>query len=156
MRKKLAKIIATSFGFGYVPVAPGTFGALFALGISCLMIYLGMNPQEIFLIHTILIFLGYTLGVWATSVLENEWGHDPSKIVMDESIGTWITYLFITPNYYHYILGFILFRIFDIWKPIGVKYFDSKNTASSVMLDDVIAGIYAAIVLFLILKFFPF
>jgi phosphatidylglycerophosphatase A len=150
---KLYKLIATFFGAGYFPKAPGTAGAILAFIISCLFIYFDFNASNIHLIHLVLIFISLFLGVYVTKALEKEWGHDPSKIVIDEALGIWVTFLLVSPSYLNFFIGLILFRFFDILKPLGIKYFDNKNTASSVMLDDLLAGIYANICLQIIIKF---
>ncbi|MDF1697474.1 MAG: phosphatidylglycerophosphatase A [Saprospiraceae bacterium] len=142
----IAKSIGTSFGFGYLPVAPGTFGALFGVLIYYVLHHFIPESLDWTLIALILLFT--VLGTWACSVVIKEWGHDPSKIVMDETIGVWITLLFIPFNHWYIWLAFGLFRLFDIWKPLGIKSIDEKmDTSFSVMLDDIVAGIYAMIVL---------
>jgi len=97
--------------------------------------------------HIVLIITSYYLGVYACKKLENEWGQDPSKVVIDETLGFWISILFLPINIYIFIAGFILFRFFDILKPLGIRKIDLMHTHHSVMLDDVLAGIYANIVL---------
>lgn len=146
MKSFLAKAIGTSFGAGYLPKAPGTFGALFGV-----LVYYGLYlvaPESINIILLILIVIFTILGTWACQIVLKEWGHDPSKIVMDETIGVWITLLFIPFNHWYIWLAFGLFRLFDIWKPLGIRSIDEKmKSAFSVMLDDIVAGIYAAILL---------
>lgn len=152
-KSTLAKAIGTSFGFGYLPIAPGTFGALFGVIVYYLLYFL--FPVEVNLILIVLILIFTALGTWACQIVLKEWGHDPSRIVMDETIGVWITLLFIPFNHWYIWLAFGLFRLFDIWKPLGIRSIDDKmKTAFSVMLDDVLAGVYAAIVLQLIIYFF--
>ncbi len=152
-----AKIIATSFGFGYAPVAPGTFGAIFGCLIIAILFLITDSPifistdPNIILISAILFFT--LLGIWATNTLEKEWGHDPGKIVMDETVGIWISCLFIPLTWTHLIAAFILFRFFDILKPLGIKYFEKLKGGYGVMFDDVVAGIYANIVLQLFIYF---
>jgi len=151
----LAKAIGTSFGAGYLPVAPGTFGALVGVLLYyCLHFFI---PESLNSILLILIVIFTLLGTWACQIVLKEWGHDPSKIVLDETIGVWITLLFIPYNHWYIWLAFGLFRLFDIWKPLGIKAIDEKMKSTfSVMLDDIIAGIYAAIVLQAIIYFFSY
>lgn len=147
MRNFLAKTLGTSFGFGYAPVAPGTFGAVFGVLIYYLIYYL--LPDQINWLLIALSIIGTAAGTWACHVLADEWGHDPSKIVLDESVGIWITLLFIPFSHLNVLLAFILFRFFDILKPLGIKKLDEgMDSPVSVMLDDVLAGIYAWIVLY--------
>ena len=75
----------------------------------------------------------------------SEWGKDPSRVVIDEAHGYWLTLLFIPPSITNLLIALILFRVFDISKPFGIKYFDRQPTALSVMLDDSLAGIYAGL-----------
>lgn len=161
MKNLLAKIIGTSFGFGYGPKAPGTFGTIF--GLIC---YVGFAygfgivdghaihlPMDYLLIGLVALFT--ILGTWSASELEDEWGHDAGKIVMDETIGVWITLLFIPFSWINVLLALILFRFFDILKPLGIRSIDEKmGTPFSVMLDDIVAGIYSAIALQVIVYFF--
>ena len=142
----IAKAIGTSFGAGYLPKAPGTFGALVGvLAYYCLYYFI---PESINTTLLVLIVICTFLGTWACQIVLKEWGHDPSRIVMDETIGVWITLLFIPYNHWYIWLAFGLFRLFDIWKPLGIRTIDEKmDNAFSVMLDDIVAGVYAAIVL---------
>lgn len=152
LKSNIAKTIGTSFGFGFFPVAPGTFGALFGVLMYYLIYFLAPVHIDQILIALILVFTA--IGTWACQVVLKEWGHDPSKIVMDETIGVWITMLFIPFNHWYIWLAFGLFRLFDILKPFGIRMIDEKmDSAFSVMLDDVVAGVYAAIVLQLVIYF---
>ncbi len=151
--RSLAKIIATSLGFGYAPFAPGTFGTLFGCIILLILwnFSVGFLPYQIFIIIGSILF--FMIGVWATNLLESEWGHDPGKIVIDETVGLWLT-CFLIPLHPTYILiAFILFRFFDILKPLGIKKFEKIKGGYGVMLDDIIAGIYSNILLQIIYRF---
>ncbi|MFT5800778.1 MAG: phosphatidylglycerophosphatase A, partial [Nonlabens sp.] len=95
------------------------------------------------------------LGTWSCKVLEKDWGHDPSRVVMDESVGVWITMLFMPFNHWYVFFAFVLFRFFDILKPLGIRAIDGKmHSPFSVMLDDIVAGVYAWLVLQGIIFFF--
>lgn len=107
---KIAKVLATSFGFGYAPVAPGTFGALFGSLVYILVSLYTDWPIDAFLLVGIV--LCTALGTWACQVLSDEWGHDPSRVVLDEVVGVWIAYLFIPFSWTGVVLGFVLFRFF--------------------------------------------
>lgn len=148
----IAKVIATSLGFGFAPIAPGTFGAFIGSISYVAMVQYTDWPIDATLIGLIIIFT--IIGTWACKVLEPEWGHDPGKVVIDETIGVYITYLFMPFTMTNVILGFFLFRAFDIVKPLGVKAIDTKlHSPFSVMLDDIVAGIYSAITLQVIIYF---
>jgi phosphatidylglycerophosphatase A len=147
----LAKIIATFFGAGYVPIAPGTIGAIFAFIISYFITW--FYPSSFVLIHIVMIFVFYVLGVWATNEVSKEWGSDPSKVVVDEAIGFWVAIIYFGPSLFHLCLGLLLFRIFDIWKPLGIRKIDEiSHSGHAVMLDDVAAGLLSCIVTLILLK----
>lgn len=144
------KIIVTGIGFGLSPFAPGTAGAL--LAVLALYPISQVNNPHYLLFGLSIVF--YTLGVISTNYVEKEWGKDPSMVVIDEVIGLWISILFIPISLETAILAFILFRIFDIWKPLGIKKLEDIKGGHGVMLDDVLAGFYANIVLQIISFYF--
>ena len=138
------KLIATAFGLGYSPIAPGTMGAIGGIAVYLLIIN---SLSQVNMILGLLIILFLFLGIIASNKLESEWGKDPSKIVIDEVVGVWIALLFI-PSEWQYTLGaFLLFRFFDIVKPLYIKRAEKLKGGWGVMFDDVLAGIYANIVL---------
>lgn len=158
MNKKLANIIATFFGLGLSKYAPGTVGSLGTLPLAYLLIYFGGFYALI--LGAIIIFF---LGAKATQVVIEESGiDDPSKVVIDETVGQLLTFsivTFLASDYLlgfdcllYYICGFAFFRFFDIIKMGPVKYADTKiKNAYGVMLDDVFAGIFASILLLCVL-----
>ena len=95
------------------------------------------------------------IGVAAANALEAEWGHDAQKIVIDEIVGVWIALLFTPLNCMTLLLGFILFRFFDIAKPLGVRKMERFKGGWGVMMDDALAGVYAWLVLKAIGLLFP-
>lgn len=143
--------IATGFGSGLSPIAPGTAGSLAAL-----LPWLAL--RELPLPHYLLaIAAALVLGVWACAWVVRESGvADPGFAVWDEFVGLWIALAPLAGPAvaWEWIFGgFILFRIFDIWKPWPVSWADRHiGGGLGVMLDDVIAGLYAAIVLALLLR----
>ncbi len=149
--KGIAKLLSSSLGLGYIPGAPGTYGAIFGSGVYALLHFYGGFPMEYYLIPGIVVFT--MLGIYFCGILEEEWGHDPSKVVLDETIGQWIVYLFVPFSWMNLVIGLILFRIFDIWKPLGIRKIDQLDHPASVMLDDVLAGVYGWIVLQVIIYF---
>lgn len=145
----------TSFGFvGLVPVAPGTAGSLAALPAAWGLHYLGGFP--LLVAATLVVF---ALGLWATARFSESGGDpDPKEVVIDEVVGMWIAlfplsaglwfagaapYIFPYPGW---LGAFVLFRAFDIVKPWPVSWADRLHSPLGVMLDDVLAGVYAAIV----------
>ena len=91
------------------------------------------------------------LGIIATDKLEDEWGKDPSKVVLDEVIGVWIAMMFVPFSFFNVLLAFGLFRYFDIAKPLGIRKLEALNGGLGVMADDMLAGIYSNITLQIIL-----
>lgn len=154
---KFYKFMATGFGSGYSPFAPGTAGALVGCGIFYFLhsfypsYFPGFGTNALYFLTLILIFL--LIGVRASYKLEPEWGEDPSKIVIDEIVGMWITLLFIPFSLLNLFIGFILFRLFDIFKPLYIRRAESMGMGWGVMMDDVAAGIYANICLQIIIRF---
>lgn len=144
---KLSKIIATFFGLGYAPIAPGTFGALGGFIISFILLKTGLDFKSFHFLHVFLIFVSFFAGIFACKRLSSQWGHDPSKVVIDETLGFWVSILFLPLNVQTLIGGFVLFRFFDILKPFGIRKIDRLSTPYAVMLDDVVAGIYTNIIL---------
>ena len=144
------KIITTFFGAGYSPVASGTVGALFGCGVIVLFNYFEVVLNNPFL-FTAIILATTLIGIYSTNQLTSEWGKDPSKVVIDEVIGMWISMLLIPFSYINLLMAFVLFRLFDIFKPLGIRKLEQLNGGLGVMVDDVLAGIYANLVLQLII-----
>jgi phosphatidylglycerophosphatase A len=148
------KIIATGFGSGYSPVAPGTAGALVACGLLWTLTVVFPHQFSggwLFPHLLVLIAVFFFLGVKSAGVLEKEWGHDPSKIVVDEMVGVWIAMVGVPFSLVNLALAFVLFRVFDIWKPLGIRRMERLGGGWGVMMDDVLAGVYALATLHLIL-----
>lgn len=141
MKKITAYTIGTVLGFGYLPLAPGTWGSLAAL----ITIFFIPLPN---LYNLILVFILFITGVFSASFIEKDSGkHDAGIIVIDEYLGQWITLLFLPHSYLILVSGFILFRVFDIFKPLFINRIQSLPKGWGVMMDDVLAGIYANIIL---------
>lgn len=133
-------MIATGFGSGRISPAPGTWGTLAAW---ILAFFWG---QTLLMVAIPFALLG---GVWAIRKFQEHSGdHDNGMIVIDEWVGIWITLLFAT-FIDQWILAFILFRIFDIWKPFPIGWLDKKVPGAwGVMIDDVVAGLFAGLCLY--------
>ncbi|MBT3989383.1 MAG: phosphatidylglycerophosphatase A [Rhodospirillaceae bacterium] len=141
---RIAQLLAVWFGAGLLPKAPGTWGSLAALPLAYAIAYWG--SLEILSGATIIVFV---VGVWASEVTSRAMGvTDPSEIVIDEVAGQWLTLLVVPPDLILYAIGFLLFRLFDIWKPWPISWADQKiKGGMGIMLDDVIAGVYAGVLL---------
>ncbi|MBP1617439.1 MAG: pgpA [Bacteroidetes bacterium] len=143
-------IIATGFGSGFSPIAPGTAGALLATLAWLGAFFAGLSFPLLFLSTATAIVLFTLLGVKAANTLEPEWGEDPSRIVVDEMVGVWIPLLAINSDKHvvlYALVAFVLFRFFDILKPLGIRKMESVKGGWGVMLDDILAGVYSFIIL---------
>ncbi len=142
-KQLFARLIAQGFGVGLAPWMPGTFGTLAAIPL-----YLLLQPldQGLYLLLTLLFF---GLGVWACRVTSDAMGvHDHPSLVWDEVVGYLITMAWAPAGWGWVLLGFVLFRLFDIWKPWPIRWLDRRVEGGfGIMIDDVLAGVYAAIVL---------
>jgi len=157
MTSKIAKLIATALGTGYAPKAPGTIGSIFGVLVFYFFNYiLNHYLSEKIIIVTInffLIIFTMIIGVWAINKVHSEWKHDSGRIVIDEVVGIFITLIAVPLDWKYYLTGLIVFRFFDILKPLMIKKIDELHTDWSVMLDDVLAGIYSLVVMMLYLGF---
>ncbi len=141
-------LLATWFGCGYSPVAPGTAGSAAALAIAIVLHrYAGFGPGE-FALLAAAIFLP---AVWASGVTARALkSNDPSIVVVDEVIGQWISLAGARAfNWKSFLAAFLLFRLFDIWKPPPVRQCEALSGGLGINADDVVAGVYAGLVLFL-------
>lgn len=138
-----AYFIAFGFGSGLMPFAPGTWGTLAAIPVYLLLVG---SHWSVYLAFTLLAFV---LGVWVSDKVSDDLGmHDYKGIVWDEVVGYLLT-MFLAPSGLGWIIiGFILFRIFDIWKPQPIGFVDQKVQGGlGIMLDDVLAAIPAWLVM---------
>ncbi len=140
-------LIGTGFGAGFAPVAPGTTGALLATAIWYLF-SLCLPAHNVLWITAVLILLFTPAGVWAADRLEPAWGKDPSRVVVDEMAGVWTALLAAPAGHVYYGLAALaLFRLFDIWKPLGIRRTENLPGGLGVMTDDIVAGLYSFILL---------
>ena len=138
--------LACGFGSGLAPVAQGTFGSLTAL-----LPWLGLRQLPL-PFYLLVIVAGFAIGVWACNVASRALGVDDHRsLVWDEFIGQWIALLplLVLPTpWWAIALGFVLFRLFDVWKPWPIRWLDRRvKGGMGVMVDDAVAGALAAIVL---------
>jgi phosphatidylglycerophosphatase A len=176
----LAQWIAVAGGLGLSPIAPGTFGSAGGALLFVGVLWMGAGDR-IVLTGLYLALLGvlFGLGIWASGRAEREWAcHDDNRIVIDEVVGQMIAlsplvWLFgdsfvsgsgsladhqaqaasqaVFSFYFMVVTGFVLFRLFDIWKPGAVRWAERRfKSGLGVMADDVVAGVYSAVVLVLV------
>ena len=143
----LNKLVATGFGAGLSPLAPGTIGSVLGL-----IIYSIPGFESTFIIlPAIAVF--FIWGSIAAGEMEKEYGHDPSRVVIDEVVGMWMSLAFVPKRLFLIGITFLVFRMLDIFKPFPANYFDKKEGGIFVMLDDFICGIFANIFLQVYLYF---
>ncbi|HJY85719.1 MAG TPA: phosphatidylglycerophosphatase A [Candidatus Acidoferrales bacterium] len=187
-KPRVALLVATAFGLGYLPKAPGTWGSLggaalalspwwlFMLCRRCAVLWSG-PADPVLLFEGLLTLITAAVGLWAASRAAEFFGaQDPPKVVIDEVSGQQITLvlggfwpgihmaaasfgnrhplgiglLAAGPNWKYLLLGLILFRVFDIWKPFPVRQAESLPGGWGIMADDWLAAIYAALGLWLV------
>ncbi len=166
--KKIFILAFTTCGVGYLPLAPGTFGSIVGVMIylavawgegviGALMFGSGWRTEQIaawfWAINLLLLTFYCLVGMWASSraseILNDK---DPQKVVADEVMGQLIVFLFIPfgVHWFFVLAGFLLFRLFDIWKPYPIDYLQNMPKGIGVCADDILAGLYGGIVLSLL------
>jgi len=142
--KKPHHFLAFGFGSGLAPKAPGTFGTVAAIPVFLLLSYL---PLPLYCAAVVIAFI---IGVYiCNKTSEDLKVHDHSGIVWDEFVGFWITMTAIPVSWLNILYGFLLFRLFDVWKPFPIKLLDKKVKGGfGIMIDDVLAGIFAWAILY--------
>ncbi len=148
----MSRVIATFFFFGLLKPGPGTWGSLAALP-AFFALHVTGGP----LLCVVAIAIALAAGFWATRIETRRMGDpDPGEIVIDEVAGQWLALMPLSLGAAHvgvgigalwpgWIAAFALFRLFDIWKPGPVGWVDARGDAAGVMLDDIVAGAFAAI-----------
>jgi phosphatidylglycerophosphatase A len=163
-----AALALSTVGVGYIPGAPGTYGSVVGVAIYIFIgmhfagaaghgIGVGSQPEFITAFHFALIaivFVAFALaGIWASGRTTEIFGtHDPHQAVVDEVMGQIITFFFVpfTMSWEWILAGFLLFRLFDIWKPYPIDDLQSLPRGLGVCADDILAGVYAGICLAII------
>jgi phosphatidylglycerophosphatase A len=144
----IAKWLATCLGIGYIQKGAGTVAALFCCAVWYWLKVYEANFSEQIIQITLLFFIG----VWSAARVEKTWGHDSNRIVIDEWLGMSVA-LFLIPFKWPYVIcAFILFRFFDILKPLFIRRAEAAPSGWGVMLDDLLAGIYSNVILHLLIK----
>jgi phosphatidylglycerophosphatase A len=154
----LVNLIGSGLFTGHIPFASGTFGSMVGLAIYLL------NGNSEYYVLAILIAVFFCVGIFVSEIMRKRYGVDPPQVVIDEIVGQWITYLvgslffdfffkaksfdpafMLTSKVAFGVIGFLIFRFFDIVKLQPAKYFDERDSGFGIMMDDVIAGVYAGI-----------
>ena len=148
--ERLATLLATGFGAGYSPVAPGTAGSLVGLLLFWPLARLPWLAQAGAATGV------FFVGVWASGALARRLGRkDPGLAVIDEVVGQWVTLLALPFTPLTAVLGFVLFRVFDVLKPWPARALEALPGGWGIVADDVAAGIYAHLALRVALVLWP-
>ena len=143
------------FGTGLSPIAPGTAGSFVAAIIFYFFIWDSISTYLGIGLFLLFILVSFFIGIFLLSQLTDK-EKDPKSFVWDEFVGMWISCVPLTlvdKDVYLVLLSFLVFRLFDIFKPLGIRSLDNKSGEFYVMIDDVIAGIYSAFLLILIMLY---
>jgi len=140
----IEKCIGSGLFVGYSQFAPATLGSLLALIVWWLLI-----PQ-IYWVQALIIIFVFFYGVFLSTRLISIWGDDPQRVVIDEICGMFVTLSLLPESYKTFIIGFLLFRFFDIVKPFPIRRSEKLKLGWGVMVDDLIAGVYSNILIRLI------
>ena len=151
---RLAVFLATAGYSGYFPIAPGTVGS--AVGLLVYGVLFWSHAPVVPAVEVLLILCLFAVGVWAATTAERYFGGiDPGPIVLDEVVGMLITLAFIPVGLSGALIGFVLFRIFDVIKPFPARRLEALHGGLGVMADDAMAAIYANLSLRLVMALFP-
>lgn len=147
---KLATFVGSAGYVGFVPIAPGTFGS--AVGLA---VYAAVRMSGSWMLEAIAIALALVVGIWAAEHMERQLGKDPSPVVIDEVLGMLVTIAFLDVNIVGALAGFFLFRVLDVIKPPPAARLENLHGGPGIMFDDLMAGIYAHIVMRAGIALFP-
>jgi phosphatidylglycerophosphatase A len=154
-RNPFAFLIGTWFGCGFAPVAPGTAGSLAAVLIAIALHYYGGYGRGMLLALTAILLAP---AIWAAGVVAKQTNRtDPQIVVVDEVIGQWITLAgAATFNWSTWLAAFVLFRLLDVWKPAPARQLERLPGGWGIVADDVMAGLYGALAIFVLDRFHLF
>tara|TARA_B100001750_G_scaffold9377_1_gene7038 strand:- start:180 stop:635 length:456 start_codon:yes stop_codon:yes gene_type:complete len=141
LRLKISEWIATCFKVGYLPLAPGTWGSIFAI-----LVWWVLLKDLDLLIFGIVIILFFFIGIIVSNIIIDQNGdNDPSHIIIDELVGQWLALWMLPDGSFYIIIVFILFRFFDIIKPWPIRFMEQLPKGLGVMCDDLAAGLITLI-----------
>lgn len=148
---RLANALATALGLGYVPHVPGTFASLVTAAAVALL-HRASDSAMPQLVAVLVLLL--PVSIWASaSVARREARSDPSRVVIDEVVGQIFCLLWVPFSWTFLVLGFVAFRVFDILKPYPIKQVERLRGGIGIVCDDLIAGLYAGLLLRLVYAF---
>ena len=142
------KLIASVFGIGYIRKGGGTVASV----LCCVVWYMvrpGLAQPGGYALAAPLLITGFitTMGIWSATMVEHQWGKDSYRVVIDEIAGMCLSLLFIPIHLKSLLAGLVLFRLFDILKPFGIRRLEKLSGGWGVMLDDLLAGLYTNLLL---------
>lgn len=147
-------MIATGFGAGYLPIAPGTWGSLEAL-LAALLIHLTWPDQERLILAVLVLVLLIPGGMTAERLARQVNKKDPSEVVVDEILGQWVALLWVPLSIWTLAGGFLLFRLLDIIKPFPARQSEALAGGTGIIIDDLIAGFYSGLLLWAVSWLLP-
>jgi phosphatidylglycerophosphatase A len=147
---RLALVIATVGFVGFVPVAPGTAGSAVGLLIYVILRVIDSGIAEALAIASVLL-----LGIWSAEIVERQLGKDPGPVVIDEVLGMLVTLAFLNVTSFGALVGFIVFRVYDVLKPYPAARLEHLRGGPGIMLDDLVAGVYGHLTMRLLIAVVP-
>jgi phosphatidylglycerophosphatase A len=140
----LARWVATFAGIGYtVPKGAGTIAAAAGCLLWWWLVSRGLGDWML-LAGILLVFFA---GVWSSALVEKQWGKDPNRVVVDELLGMWVSLYLVPFNWKYFLAAFLIFRFFDIVKPLYIRKAEQLPSGWGIMADDLLAGIYTNLLL---------
>ena len=155
---RIALLVATGLGLGYAPVAPGTFGSFLGILLILLLSRLGWKDGHRVAFYLFIVGIISVIGIWAASKAESIFQRkDPPQVVIDEIVGQLLTFglIFRNPRFLLLLIGFLFFRLFDIVKPFPIRRLEKAPLGFGIILDDLVAGFYASLVVFILHIWWP-
>lgn len=144
----LHKLLSTCFGIGYIRKGSGTVAALI-----CALCWYAFNYNSVHdVLNAVLTVFITVVGIWSTGKVEIFWGKDSNRVVIDEFAGMCVSLLLIPVAVKYVVIAFILFRFFDIAKPLLIRKMEAYPLGWGVMLDDLLAGLYTNFIMQLIVR----
>lgn len=146
----IPQLLATSFGAGFLPLAPGTWGAIVGI-LVWLPFYIFCSPYVILIATSALVIFFTVAGGYASDIAEEYWDTDPVEACVDETAGQLLSLLpmwFVhwQQGWWMILVSLALFRFFDIFKPLGIRSMEKLPGSAGMMADDLLAGIYTLII----------
>jgi phosphatidylglycerophosphatase A len=147
----LARAVATAGGVGYLPIAPGTAGSLLVVPVLPWVSSSYATGPGVTIAGVLVVVV---VAVWAAGAAQRSFGtHDDGRVVVDEVAGMLVAGLFLPPSWAAAGLGFLAFRLFDVWKPPPIGWLDRHVAGGlGVVADDLLAGVYAGVVVRVLLE----